>query len=134
MKNNKITGRKKTMDNGGVTMVEVLMGFSILVLLLGMFSGIIVSATNMYYDSVDLRRAEENLQKAVYADDITDTLTPEGTALKLVPEDGTPGDTTPIALSARLYKLSSSAVLNGMEKESLDVDVYFLKPSESGSE
>ena len=59
--NNRIHNKQKTAcsffrnSNHGMTMVEVLMGFVILALLLGMFSGIIVTASNMYYNSVDGR-------------------------------------------------------------------------------
>lgn len=121
-------------NNSGMTMVEVLMGFVILVLLLGMFSGIIVSATNMYYNSVDLRRAEESLQKAVYSDSVTGALAPEGVSLKLVPASGMPSASEPIPLSSRLYKLSSSTVLTGLEADSLDVDIYFLKAAAAAGE
>lgn len=115
-------------DNHGMTMVEVLMGFVILALLLGMFSGIIVTASNMYYNSVDLKRAHESLQGAVYSKSITSSLLPEGVTLKLVPAEGMPQESTPIAFSkTKLYKLSSSAVLSTEDAESLDVDIYFFK-------
>ncbi|MDD6658316.1 MAG: prepilin-type N-terminal cleavage/methylation domain-containing protein [Lachnospiraceae bacterium] len=124
-------------NNQGMTMVEVLMGFVILALLLGMFSGIIVTASNMYYNSVDLKRAHESLQGAVYSESITGSLSPEGVTLKLVPAEGMPEESTPIAFSkTKMYKISSATVLSAEEAESLDVDIYFLKtdpPSEKES-
>ena len=132
--NNRIHNKQKTAcsffknNNQGMTMVEVLMGFVILALLLGMFSGIIVTASNMYYNSVDLKRAHESLQGVVYSESITSSLSPEGVTLNLVPAEGMPQESTPIAFSkTKLYKLSSSAVLSAEEAESLDVDIYFFK-------
>ena len=122
-------------DNRGMTMVEVLMGFVILALLLGMFSGIIVTASNMYYNSVDLKRAHESLQGAVYSESITSSLSPEGVTLNLVPAEGMPQESTPIAFSkTKLYKISSATVLSAEEAESLDVDIYFLKPDPPSEE
>lgn len=122
-------------DNHGMTMVEVLMGFVILALLLGMFSGIIVTASNMYYNSVDLKRAHESLQGAVYSESITSSLSPEGVTLNLVPAEGMPQESTPIAFSkTKLYKISSATVLSAEEAESLDVDIYFLKPDPPSEE
>ena len=115
-------------NNQGMTMVEVLMGFVILALLLGMFSGIIVTASNMYYNSVDLKRAHESLQGVVYSESITSSLSPEGVTLNLVPAEGMPQESTPIAFSkTKLYKISSATVLSAEEAESLDVDIYFFK-------
>lgn len=113
--------------NNGMTMVEVLMGFVILVLILGMLSGIIVACKNIYYSSVDLRNAEESLQKAVYSNSILESLSPETTTIRLVPASDMPGNRTPISLSADMYRLSSKTVLDGVEADSLDVDIYFLK-------
>ena len=114
-------------NNSGMTMVEVLMGFVILVILLGLVSGIIVVSTNIYYSSVDLERAEESLQEALYSKSITDSLSPETEVIKLVPTSDMPGTKTPITMSCKMYKLSSSMVLEGEEAESLNVDIYFLK-------
>ena len=139
--NNRIHNKQKTAcsffrnSNQGMTMVEVLMGFVILALLLGMFSGIIVTASNMYYNSVDLKRAHESLQGAVYSESITSSLSPEGVTLNLVPAEGMPQESTPIAFSkTKLYKISSATVLSAEEAESLDVDIYFLKPDPPSEE
>lgn len=113
--------------NKGMTMVEVLMGFVLLVVILGMLSGSIVTATNIYYSSVDLRRAEESLQEEIYKTSVTDGLSPESVSLKLVPASGMPGDPAGAGLSAGLYQVSSGALLEEEEKESLDVQIYFLR-------
>lgn len=120
--------------NCGMTMVEILMGFVILVLILAMLSGVIVVATNIYYSSVDLRRAEESLQEAIYSNSITEDLVPESVSLTLVPSTDMPGDTAPIPISADLYKLSSRSVLEGLEADSLDVNIYFLKEPTDANE
>ena len=130
----RITSMKNKFDNRGMTMVEVLMGFTILVLLLGMFSGIIASSTDIYYNAVDLKNAGEHLQQAVYAKNVTETLTPESVTVSLIPDAGTLGDTSPIALSADLYKLDSTMVLDGVEEESLQVTVYFIKSAAAQGE
>lgn len=113
--------------NKGMTMVEVLMGFVLLVVILGMLSGSIVTATNIYYSSVDLRRAEESLQEEIYKTSVTDGLSPESVSLRLVPASGMPGDPAGAGLSAGLYQVSSGALLEEEEKESLDVQIYFLR-------
>lgn len=113
--------------NSGMTMVEILMGFVILVLMLGMLSGIIVAATNIYYSSVDLRRAEESLQKEMYLKSVADSASTESVSLSLVPASDMPGDSTPISLSADLYKLSSITVLEDAEADTLDVNIFFLR-------
>ena len=134
-KNQRTTSLCFRNNNHGMTMVEVLMGFVILALLLGMFSGIIVTASNMYYNSVDLKRAHESLQGAVYSESITSSLSPEGVTLNLVPAEGMPQESTPIAFSkTKLYKISSATVLSAEEAESLDVDIYFLKPDPPSEE
>ena len=113
--------------NRGMTMVEILMGFVILVLILGMLSGIIVVATKIYYSSVDLRRAGESLQETIYSNSVTEDLEPENVTLTLMPASEMPGDSTPIPISVDLYRISSRSVLEGVEADSLDVNLYFLK-------
>ena len=108
------------------------MGFVLLVLIMGMLSGIIVTATNMYYNAVDLRRAEEALQSAIYSNSVVSALTPEPAAVTLKPVADMPGAKTPVDLSAHLYKLSSSTVLEGEQAAAMDVNVYFFQPETAG--
>lgn len=113
--------------NSGMTMVEVIMGFVILMLLMGMLSGIIAAATNIYRNSVDLKRAEESLQEKLYMKDISDTAEVAAAELSLIPDSDMPGDNSPVLLSAKLYGLSSVDVLNQADAETLNVKIYFLK-------
>ena len=53
-------------NNQGMTMVEVLMGFVLLTLMLGMLSQVIAFSSNLYRQSVSMKRAEENLEKNIY--------------------------------------------------------------------
>lgn len=113
--------------NSGMTMVEVLMGFVILLLMIGMLSGIIVVASNMYRNAVDLKWAEEALQEKMYKENIADSAETVPVSLSLVPASDMPGEKTPVPVSATLYKLSSSEVLDQADAETLDVKVYFVK-------
>ena len=114
-------------NNQGMTMVEVLMGFVLLLLMLGMLSGIIVLSSRMFERSVDLRRAQESLQQAVYKTSVTGSPVSEET-LTLVPDAGMPGAHAPVSLSAKLYVLSTRDILaEEVEKDSLDMNFYFVK-------
>lgn len=64
-------------DNQGMTMVEVLMGFVILTLMLGMLSHIISFSSNLYQQSIDIKRMEEYFEANIYKKD----LTPKGAGL-----------------------------------------------------
>lgn len=117
-------------NDRGMTMVEVLMGFVLLLLMLGMLSGIIALSSRMFERSVDLKRAEESLQKAVYKNNVAGSPVPDETlplTLTLVPDATMPGDHAPLSLSAKLYKLTTADVLEGAEEESLNMDFYYFK-------
>ena len=58
--------KKNLKNNKGMTMVEVLMGFVLLTLMLGMLSQVIAFSSNLYRQSVSMKRAEENLEKNIY--------------------------------------------------------------------
>ena len=114
-------------NNQGMTMVEVLMGFVLLLLMLGMLSGILALSSRMFENSVDLRRAQESLQQAVYKTTVTGSPAPEET-LTLVPDAVMPGAHAPVSLSAKLYVLSTRDILaEEVEKDSLDMNFYFVK-------
>ena len=106
-------------DNQGMTMVEVLMGFVILSLMLGMLSHIISFSSNLYKQSLDLKRVEENLEKYIYKKELP--LPAEGTSVTVKEvhteadgtehitdakyEDGT-GE-VPVSLNSKVYTISS---------------------------
>lgn len=112
-----------------MTMVEVLMGFVLLLLMLGMLSGIIALSSNMLMRSVDLKQAEEALQKEIYKTSLTGSTAVTG-PLSLVPEDGTPtvaGGSIGLT-SAKLYQLSTGDLLTDeAQKESLTMTFYYIK-------
>lgn len=54
------------MNNKGMTMIEVLMGFTILILFLAGMSGIIAFSNNIVMRSVDLRKDMEVIQGEMY--------------------------------------------------------------------
>lgn len=116
-------------DDRGMTMVEVLMGFVLLLLMLGMLSGIIALSSNMLMRSVDLKQAEEALQKEIYKTSLTGSTAVTG-PLSLVPEDGTPtvaGGSIGLT-SAKLYQLSTGDLLTDeAQKESLTMTFYYIK-------
>lgn len=112
--------------NSGMTMVEVLMGFVILMLFMGMLSGLIAVATNIYHNSVDLRNAEEALQEQMYRKDVADRANKQSVSVSLVPAEGMPGEGTVIPMEAALYKLSCRDVLSEADANTLDMDLYFL--------
>lgn len=116
--------------NSGMTIVEIMVGFLLLILMLGMLSGIIAVATNIYYKSVDLRRAEESLQKEVYSNSSADKMEKQEASLALVPAEGMPDESVSIPLKAGLYKLSSRAVLNEADADTLDIELFFLRSAE----
>ena len=53
-------------DNKGMTMIEVLMGFTILILFFAGMSGIIAFSNNIVMRSVDLRKDMEVMQGEMY--------------------------------------------------------------------
>ena len=110
-----------------MTMVEVLMGFTILLLLLAMFSGIIATSSDIYYNSVDFRKADEVLQRNLYKKNITDGLIPESDTVSLVPAEGMPSEGLDIPMNAKLYKLDSSKLDGTYEEDALQVEVYFIR-------
>lgn len=117
----------KKKKNQGMTMVEVLMGFVLLMLILGMLSGSIYAANQIYLSSVDLRKAQESLQREIYKKDLDTIVTPAAVTLKLVPKDGMPESSTDIELSGKLYRVSSDELLSDVEKESVKVTLSFVK-------
>lgn len=122
MKKNNITR-----NNSGMTMVEVLMGFVLLLILLGMLSGIISTATRIYRSSVDLRRSEEVLQRVIYSDKAQEKAEKQNTEIKLVPADGMPEAGNDIKMSAELYSLSAQKSADEADGEIMDIHVFFMK-------
>lgn len=116
--------KKNALDNRGMTMVEVMMGFVILITLMGALSGVMAFASNLLENSVDLHKAEETLQSVIYKDNPSAEAAKRASAFTIKNEV----DGKVINITADMYELSSENVLVDEEKESLDVKVYFFKP------
>ncbi len=69
--------------NKGMSMVEVLVGFVILVGLLGGLSGSIAFAKNMYLRSVDMRKAQQHVTENIYKKDVLSGQTERQDTLQL---------------------------------------------------
>lgn len=122
-------------NNQGMTMVEVLMGFVLLAIVLGMFSKIIVTSSNMYYNSVDLKRAQEAVQKETYASSVTDGLTPLSGQLKLYPEGADKIAINAIVMKhTKLYQISSATDMTDADAKAMDVTVYIMKADKKTSD
>lgn len=113
-------------SNRGMTMVEVLMGFTILLLLLAMFSGIISTSSDIFNDAADFRKTDEVLQKYIYKENIAENLTPVISTVYLKPDKGMPDEDAVIPLSVKLYKIDSST-LEPENRNDIEAEVYFLK-------
>lgn len=110
-------------DQGGMTMVEVLMGFAILSFMMGSLSGIMAFSSNMLAKSVDLRRAEEAVQVAIYKKEPSDKANKVATSFSLInPKDGKTVDIT-----CDYFVLSSKDILTDEETKSLDVRISYFK-------
>lgn len=121
----------KKCNNSGMTMVEILVGFVILIVMMGMLSGIISFARNMYINSVDLKRSQEAIQKEIYKKDFA-----KGTgAIKtkeeiiMTPIEGMP-DGGSISLDMDVVKVSVKDALDG-DESSLDVELYMICEKEN---
>lgn len=69
--------------NKGMSMVEVLVGFVILVGLLGGLSGSIAFSKNMYLRSVDMRKAQQRVTENIYKKDVLSGRTEKQDTLQL---------------------------------------------------
>lgn len=120
-------------SNKGMTMVEVLMGFVVLITFLGGMSSIIAFSSNLLYRSIDLKRDLQVIQGELYkkAPDVTNH---DGVTLELkVTEVNGDKNTSPIigktvALGdALLYDVDSNTLkANGADisDEGLDITIY----------
>ena len=68
-------------DNRGMTMTEVLMAFLILIVMMGMLSGIIAFSKKMYMNAADLRRSQEFVMSVIYKNGFNGT--PESSKLSV---------------------------------------------------
>lgn len=72
-----LTERKLDMNNKGMTMVEVLVGFVILSLIMGGVFHMIRFGSNMLYEAVDIKHSQESFEEETYK------TTPDASIIKL---------------------------------------------------
>ncbi len=117
-------------NQDGMTMVEVLMGFTVLMVLLGMLSGIISFSSKMLNNSVDLRNAENAFQREVYKTTIPGAEALENMKVSASLSSENKENQTSIELSMKSYRIYSSDLLDGKvsteEKDSLDMYFYYF--------
>lgn len=121
--------KKYAGKNRGMTMVEVMMGFTILVLMLGMLSGIIASANNIFYNAVDLKKEGEKLQRVIYMKDVTEGQNEalKNTKITFVPDSKMPGSHDEIEIQANIYKIGSNSLLPSEEASENELFIYFIE-------
>lgn len=114
----------------GMTMVEVLMGFTVLMVLLGMLSGIISFSSKMMNNSVDLRNAENAFQREVYKTTIPGEEALENMKVSASLSSENKEIQTQMELSIKTYRIYSSDLLEGKvsseEKDSLNMYFYYF--------
>lgn len=115
--------------NEGTTIVEVMMGFVILMLMMGMLSGVILFASNLYFKSVDLAHAQTKLQQSVYKnEDVQEAgvvATHEGT-ISLKPQSGMPDAGRVVSMDMEVHSINSQDVLPEDDESELDVNVFYF--------
>lgn len=117
--------------NKGMTMVEVLMGFTILVLMMGMLSGIIAAGNNMYMNAVDIKKEGEKLQEVIYLKGVTGGEAVENDHITFVPSSDMPGNHNEISMKANVYRIGSNALFGEENDETNELFVFFIeKPVE----
>lgn len=110
-------------DQSGVTMVEVLIGFVILASIMAMLSGIIAFASNMYYESVDMRNAEQRMMIDYYDHGVVDSLSARNATITLRPVDGKgPSPSMDVGVKS----LNTKSLSDVQAYHDLDMDLYFL--------
>lgn len=112
---------KQRKSNKGMSMVEVLVGFVILVGILGGLSGSIAFAQKMYMNSVDLHRQQEVIMRNIYKKDLLDGKSPSQTELKLYVVN-------PPLNSAGSEKITDAKFTNGDEVK-LNIAYYRMSTS-----
>ncbi len=105
-------------------MVEVLIGFVILLLILGMLSGVIAFAHNMFLNAVDIKKSEENLEENAYKKTAAESgiLVTDGIVFK--PRSGMPGAQRDITVTTKIYKITNTY-------QDVDLSLYICKDDDT---
>lgn len=122
-------GKNHRLDDRGMTIVEVLVGFVILSIIMGMLSGIIAFASNLYYESVDLRHAEYQLVQSVYSKDVVADAQANGSKhevdLVFKPQNGS-NMSNAIRKDAKLYQINTTHFQDVQDVKEIDMEFYFF--------
>lgn len=124
--------RKLNMDNNqGMTMVEIMMGFTVLMVLLGGLSSIISFSSNLYMNCVDIKRAQEEFQAEIYKNNNEGTK--HETSLKFVGTlSSAPKTKTAINTDMYVYSIYSGQIVNQETNINLDMTYYYIGTDKAG--
>lgn len=112
-------------NNYGMTMMEVLMGFTILMVLMGALSGIISFSTNMYMNSVDMKRAQEKIQAEIYKKDNAGKKSAK--PLKFTCHlSGIPGQEEIIDTEMYVYAVFSGDIIEAEAENKIEMNYYYI--------
>lgn len=123
--------KNKKLNNRGMTMVEVILGFVILMIVLGLLSGIIAFASNLYHESVALSRAQTELSRNMYKKEASlgsGIVVSYPNQVVLKPQTGMPGAGSSIPLKMEMHSINSQSVLTGEYADELDINVFYFAP------
>ena len=115
---------KVIQQNKGMTMVEVLIGFVILLLILGMLSGVIAFAHNMFLNAVDIKKSEENLEENAYKKTAAESGNLVAEDIIFRPRSGMPGVQRDITVTTKIYKITNTY-------QDVDLSLYICKDDDS---
>lgn len=116
-------------NNKGTTIVEVMLGFVILMLMLGMLSGVIVFAANLYFKSVDLSKAQTKLQQCAYKNEDAQAegvVSIHSGTVSLKPQSGMPDAGRVVSMDMEVHSINSQDVLPEDDESELDVNVFYF--------
>ena len=124
-------------------MVEVIMGFTILMLIMGMLSGIISFSKNMYFEAIakivaertgcnDFQRNQDAIETVLYKKDLSSqTATREltsGNGFRITPAEGMPNAGHNLNMDKmNVYRVSGKDLLNDDE---MDINMYVIQYEE----
>lgn len=118
-------------NNQGMTMVEVMMGFTVLMILLGGLSSIISFSSNLYMNCVDIKRAQEEFQAEIYKNNNKGQK--QETSLKFVGSlSSAPKVKKNISTDMYVYSIYSGEIINQETNINLDMNYYYIGADEAG--
>lgn len=122
---NKKTNKKSYIkSNKGMTMVEVIMGFVVLITFLAGMSGVISFSSNLLMRSIDLKKDLQVIQGELYKKNLNCHMSDGGLILSFEVKENNITVSKEINLShAKVYEVDSND-LSGISEEGLDIIIY----------